>query len=439
MQAFTFNVVAPGAARKQLAPEFTAVWAPAWSPDGHSVMFLGTRMKGNQAEAGLWVVPRTGGMPEQVQLDLAYATMQYQQAKLDAWLAGDRVLGELEIRGITHLWQARLRRKPWRLDRPEQITFGTGLTTKASVATDGTMVISNEQTDLDLWSLPFDVVHGKVLGDPQRLTHDAVREAFPSISADGAKLVYSAEQGGNSHIWIMDLPSRSKRMLTSSRDLDLRPVISLDGTQVAYTSRGMLGGANYYRIPASGGQAQKIGGPSRIIWDWTTDGRALLVLSPTTPQGVDLIDVVANKTIPFLRRPHNVFQAHISHDGRWAIAQEIGVGVVITSFDASKPANVNWQPLGLRDADLIRWSPDDNTIYFVSSRDSFRCIWGQHLDHPGSKRIRGEPFPVAHFHEARRSLAILDSGEIGLAVARDKIVIAEAERTGNVWLTRLEQ
>jgi hypothetical protein len=30
-----------------------------------------------------------------------------------------------------------------------------------------------------------------------------------------------------------------------------------------------------------------------------------------------------------------------------------------------------------------------------------------------------------------------DSGEIGLAVARDKIVLAEAERTGNIWMTKL--
>jgi hypothetical protein len=30
------------------------------------------------------------------------------------------------------------------------------------------------------------------------------------------------------------------------------------------------------------------------------------------------------------------------------------------------------------------------------------------------------------------------SGEIGLAVARDKIVVVEAERTENVWLSKLQ-
>lgn len=85
---------------------------------------------------------------------------------------------------------------------------------------------------------------------------------------------------------------------------------------------------------------------------------------------------------------------------------------------------------------MIRWSPDDNTLYFISSRDSFRCIWAQRMN-PKSKQSAGEPFPVAHFHQARRSLRVVDSGLIGLAVARDKIVLSEIERTGNIWRAQL--
>jgi Tol biopolymer transport system component len=436
-QAYTINVVSPGATRKRLAPEFSWVSTPVWSPDGRYLMFLGARLGGNQLQTGLWVIPRDDGVAEQVQLDLVSLSPELRQASLDGWLPGDRILVELEIRGRTHLWQARLRRKPWRADRVEQITFGTGAAKSPSVAADGTMVVSNEESDLDLWSLPFDATRGKVTGEPQRLTQDVAREAFPSISTDGAKLAYSAEQAGASHIWIMDLPSRTKRMLTSSAAWDFRPAISMDGTQVAYSSGNLSTSGKLYRIPASGGTAEKVGETGSIIWDWSADGRDLLTLSQTTPFGVDLIDVSAKRVIPFVRRVHSVFQAHISHDGHWAIAQE-GVGVLITRFDASQPAKLDWRPLGLKGGDLFRWSPDDDVIYFLSNRDSFRCVWGQHLD-AGSKQLRGEPFPVAHFHEARHSLRVFDSGEIGLAVARDKIVIAEAEKVGNVWTTRLPQ
>ena len=46
---------------------------------------------------------------------------------------------------------------------------------------------------------------------------------------------------------------------------------------------------------------------------------------------------------------------------------------------------------------------------------------------------------MQHFHRTRRSLRyIQDSGAIGLAVARDRIVFPLGEMTGNVWLTKLK-
>ena len=441
--AYTVNVSAAGASPKQLAPEFSYVLMPVWSPDGKYIMFFGGRKRGDTIGLGLWVISRSGGTAEPVRLELGLPVSQIGQANLDAWLAGDRILAEVEVHGRVHLWQARLRRKPWRLGRIEQITFGTGSANSPSLARDGTMVISNEETDLDLWSLPFDARQGKVTGEPQRLTQDAAREAFPSISVDGTKLAYSAEQADSSHIWVMDLPSGRKRMLTASQGLNRRPAISMDGSQLAYmaVSAGLTPWGTGYVISTSGGPAQKLDAAKSIIWDWSSDGRAVLVLSGglTRPLAVDLVDIPSKKAVPFLKRPHDVFQAHISHDGRWAIAQESsGVGVLIAPVvEGTAPAADRWAPLGLKGVDLIRWSPDDNAIYFVANRDTFRCIWGQRLN-PRTKSMSGEPFAVAHFHQARRSLRVFDSGEIGLAVARDKIVIAQAERTGNVWITRLE-
>ena len=437
--AYTLNVTVPGAPPKQLAPEFIAVLMPVWSPDGQYIMFFGARPQGDTIKAGLWVIPRNGGPVEPVGLDPGLGLLQNRQAALDAWLPGDRILAEIELGGRVHLWEARLRRRPWSLDRAEQITSGTGSTSNPSVARDGTLVISNDETDLDLWSLPFDARQAKITGEPQRLTQDAAREAYPSISTDGTKLAYSAEQAGRSHIWVMDLPSGKRRMLTDSPDLDRRPAMSMDGTRIAYMSLGAAFGLSCYVISTSGGPARKLDSAQSVIWDWSSDGRAVLVSSGAKPLRIAMVDVTAQTMVPFLSRPHDVYQSHISHSGRWAIAQEPGgVGVLLAPVvDGKPPAEDLWQPLGLKGADLIRWAPDDNAIFFVSNRDSFRCIWGQRLD-PRTKKASGEPFPVAHFHQARRSLRVVDSGEIGLAVARDRIVIAETERTGNVWIARLD-
>jgi hypothetical protein len=82
------------------------------------------------------------------------------------------------------------------------------------------------------------------------------------------------------------------------------------------------------------------------------------------------------------------------------------------------------------------WSPDGNLLYFLSERDGFRCFWAQRLE-PASKRPLGPAFAVQHFHQARRSLmAFNEVVEIGLSVARDKIVFSMPEYTGNVWMAR---
>src|SRR5262245_15193145 len=64
-----------------------------------------------------------------------------------------------------------------------------------------------------------------------------------------------------------------------------------------------------------------------------------------------------------------------------------------------------WIPVGHQEGwdDKPRWSPDGNTIYFISHRDGFRCLWAQRLD-AVSRRPITSPFPVQHFHETRFGL-----------------------------------
>src|SRR5262249_18320081 len=69
--------------------------------------------------------------------------------------------------------------------------------------------------------------------------------------------------------------------------------------------------------------------------------------------------------------------------------------------------------------DKPRWSPDGATLYFLSKRDGFRCIWAQRVD--ARKHPAGQPIPIFHAHEARRSMVSVGRGDLGMSVARDKI------------------
>ena len=78
-------------------------------------------------------------------------------------------------------------------------------------------------------------------------------------------------------------------------------------------------------------------------------------------------------------------------------------------------------------------SPDGGLLYVLLERDGFRCLYALLVDartgHP-----RGEPFGVAHFHDASRTCG---STGLGSAVADGLFVAHLFESTGNVWMTTL--
>lgn len=85
------------------------------------------------------------------------------------------------------------------------------------------------------------------------------------------------------------------------------------------------------------------------------------------------------------------------------------------------------------------WSPDGRLLYFLSERDSFRCIWAQKLDFD-LKRPTGAPFPVFHAHNAVRNMMNIDGpAQVSLSVGGGRLVFAMGEMTGNLWATDVHE
>ena len=83
--------------------------------------------------------------------------------------------------------------------------------------------------------------------------------------------------------------------------------------------------------------------------------------------------------------------------------------------------------------DKPRWSPDSRTLYFMSERDGFRCVWGQRID-PASLTLVGQAFPVYHSHRARRSMKNIPLSAFSMWIAGNELFFIQAEQTGNIWL-----
>jgi WD40-like Beta Propeller Repeat len=114
-------------------------------------------------------------------------------------------------------------------------------------------------------------------------------------------------------------------------------------------------------------------------------------------------------------------------DRRIAFSVEYGAdnaGIAVAPYhDGVRIEPADWIAItdGREFDGLARWAPDGNRIYFVSDRDGFRCIWTNALD-PTSKRPLGTPAPVAHFHEAQRSMLNIPIGSLGLAVGTNQLL-----------------
>jgi TolB protein len=79
----------------------------------------------------------------------------------------------------------------------------------------------------------------------------------PSFSPDGSRLALTLSRSGNPEIYVMDLASKALNQLTTHWAIDTEPVWMPDGQAILFTSdRG--GKPQIYRVPAGGGSAERV-------------------------------------------------------------------------------------------------------------------------------------------------------------------------------------
>ncbi|MEO7651717.1 MAG: hypothetical protein ABIZ80_14730, partial [Bryobacteraceae bacterium] len=134
---------------------------------------------------------------------------------------------------------------------------------------------------------------------------------------------------------------------------------------------------------------------------------------------------------------YNLMQARFSPDEkRIAFASRIQAGrsrLYVAPLGNSSTPKENWVALtdGKSWDTAPQWSPNGKLLYYTSSRDGFRCIWAQAVSRTGPE---GSPFPIAHFHQARRSPRLVPFGANDMHVAAAEIVTTVGELTGNIWM-----
>jgi len=194
---------------------------------------------------------------------------------------------------------------------------------------------------------------------------------------------------------------------------------------------------------------------AQFIFDWSSDGKSLLVSKMFGLQGVRLTQSdVTVWQVPISAAPHaelqerkiiakpgfEIWQPHFSPDGQWiafeaaSLPDPGGQTEGRSSLYVMRATGGPWIPI-VNDsnwADKPRWSPDGKTIYFLWSRGSFFNVWAIHFNTETGKAV-GKPFQVTSFDSPSRMIP-RDMAHVEISVSQKSLVTTMEQVSGGIWV-----
>lgn len=453
-----YIVLFRGGNPRQLRPDFSDAHFPIFSPDGKSILFCGTRDTLQPKTQGhdWWITPLDSGP---VVKTGAFEVLSAYRASLvrpsaspvdtlgtpGQWIRNEIVFSA-RLGDVENLWSIKLSAGKHQISgQPKRLTFGAAMDFAPSVSSDR-MVFTSGAGAVSVWSLQADLNRGRISGEP----HDLLKKvgefnSTPSISEDGAKLVYISDRTGTRDVWFTDLTSGREAQLTQTPASEGAPKITPDGSRVAYrvieNPKQVI-----FTLNTAGGSPQRVCDDCGSPTGWSPDAKHILFEPGSRIPWVGLLNLSTGKsTTVFRHDSYELHAARFSSDHRW---------IAFHAKSALEPARIYVARFAsgrtVPPAEWIRvtegmgidqnpcWSPDGNLLYFLSERDGSRCIWARRLN-PITKQPAGDAFPVYHFHVARRSLLMnvrADPSHIGLSAGGDRLIFSMDEIAGNVWMMK---
>jgi Tol biopolymer transport system component len=421
---------------------------PIWSPDGRKLLATVCSNVKTGADCDWFAVssdPHNASAA--IEMGMAQVSKRYGvYPGLAAEWRRDGVVFAARSGDSTNLWRVAISPRTYRIDgAPSRLTTASENEYAGAMDREGRTVFEAVSSTIDLWEIAADGNTGESREEPQRLTRDLGLKAMPSISDKGDMLAFVSDRLGNRDVWVRNVATGRERALTETPGDEDRAVISHDGSRVAYMA--MDGNkAVINMVSTAGGLPERVCDECGAPADWFHDGRRLVLQyfadASHARATIGVLDLVSKKQSNLIAPgEYELYRGHVSPDDRWMVIHAF-VGYekgtrefVVPLGDGHTTDPSNWIPItdGTTFDDAPRWSPDGNSIYYLSSRDGSLCIWLQHLD-PTRKTPIGAPIAVQHFHGKRRSISMIPTEFTDLAVGRDRIIFNLAEVRGSIWM-----
>jgi Tol biopolymer transport system component len=426
-----YVIPAGGGASRRLLGNFASAACPVWSPQGG--MLAMEAMEAPADRLDLWSVSLDDERPAPTGLarvmEQAHLTFALRECSL-SWAKDTLVFSGIE--GDTqNLWRVRVSTDAKPSGPLVRTTLGSAQETLPFAASPGDIAFASRTETLDIWRLPVDRPEQLT-----RVTEGVSMTSFPQARGHG--LAFLAKTEGRPVVWLKDLNSGQAVQLTRPPVQPQYSQLCADGETVVYSD-----GPNAFAVSARSPVPRLIcNGCSRV---WQCNDRELLYVpaGSKSPVGIDAFSLQSGARRPLLKSPRSdLANAQKSGDG-WVAFHAINGAtqrqIFVAPYHAAEGIpELEWIPVtggNQLDRNAV-WNERSDTLYFLSERCGFRCIWAQHLD-PSSKKPAGAPAAVRHFHTARLGLtAIGDVGAIGLSYTGGYLYFALEEQNGDTWLAR---
>jgi Tol biopolymer transport system component/predicted Ser/Thr protein kinase len=231
--------------------------SPAWSSDSRGLYFVSDR----GGTRDLWrftlgANAQPDGGPQQVTAGIEMTNVVVS--------ADGRRLAYSKGRNARNAFRA-----PLLADRPvtwadtTQLTFDEAEVESVDVSRDGRLLVSSDRGgNWDVWTLPASG------GEPQQVTADPALDAGPRWNPDGSGLVFYSSRTGHREVWTMPIGGGPARQVTRGETESYYPAWSPDGQEI------VVEGAGLSVVRAQDGELRRLTSSSQDLHpDWSPDGK----------------------------------------------------------------------------------------------------------------------------------------------------------------------
>jgi Tol biopolymer transport system component len=431
-----------GTPPRRLASDFADARYPQWSSDGRAILFEGCHdLAQLPACAEWWALPNDGSAAVNLGVVALLRNEKLEPRHDRAW-CGTRVIFSAVHGPATSLYELTLSPSELRVrGRPRRVTADDAIELEPSLADAGAIAFGRGSAARHIWQIPAQP-DGAGAHDI-RVTDDPQWDDGPSVSGDGRQLFLARRTGYVRQVIKKDLVSGRESAVSSSDADQSRPVSDATGARVAFESHSQ--GESSIWMVSEGRPARMLCRDCSYPTSWFDGGGALF---HTTAKGeIALLNADTGGSHVVLPAGRGMVLA----EADWSPEHEYLLFTVARNGAPKQVFAVRFPRAGEKpegpwveitsepsEVDRPRWSTDGTTVYYLSKRDGFYCVWAVRFDAPLGQPD-GSPFPIHHYHNQRFSPYRIVPYARSLSVGSNSVFLNVGEWTISLWKGSLKR